>query len=143
MVSGCSHLILSHARLHHVRTTNLLERLFGRGSSVKGVDFSLRATPIPGWTIGGGVTYAKSKIKSEDPNVQGYDLLGHPVPLVGNEFNFSPDWSGTADTEYRFPIFQPLAVSHPGILERSVNVCRPIQLAPHRALPRVFQSQVS
>ena len=74
-------------------------------SDVKGVDFSLRATPFSGWTIGGGVTYAKSKIKSEDPNVQGYDLLGHPVPLVGNEFNFAPDWSGTADTEYRFPVW--------------------------------------
>jgi len=72
-------------------------------SSVKGVDISLRAEPVPGWTISGGATYAKSKIKKEDPNVQGYDLLGQPVPLVGNEFNFSPDWSGTADTQYSFP----------------------------------------
>jgi len=70
-------------------------------SSVKGVDFSLKAKPLPGWTIGGGVTYARSKIKKVDPLSESYDLLNNLVDITGNRFNFAPDWSGVADTEYR------------------------------------------
>ncbi|WP_144097450.1 TonB-dependent receptor [Croceicoccus sediminis] len=71
-------------------------------SSVKGIDFSLRATPIDGWTISGGVTYAKSKIRVVDPETESYDLLNNQVDITGNRFNFAPDWSGVADTQYRF-----------------------------------------
>jgi iron complex outermembrane receptor protein len=71
-------------------------------SSVTGFDVSLRANPLPGWTFNGGVTYTKSKIKRQDPNSQYYDLLNVEVPSIeGNRFNFAPDWSGSADTEYR------------------------------------------
>ena len=72
-------------------------------SSVKGFDASLRANPVPGWTLSGGVTYAKSKIKRVDPLSESYDLLLNEVNIVGNRFNFAPDWSGSADTEYRTP----------------------------------------
>jgi len=71
-------------------------------SSVPGVDFSLRVNPLRGWSISGGMTYIRSKIKEVDPTTQTYDLTLHPVPIVGNRFNFAPDWSGTVDTEYRF-----------------------------------------
>lgn len=71
-------------------------------SSVKGFDASIRANPVPGWTLNGGVTYAKSRIKRQDPNSQYYDLVNAEVPSIeGNRFNFAPDWSGTIDTEYR------------------------------------------
>ena len=72
-------------------------------SSVQGIDFSLRANPLPGWTVSGGVTYAKSEIKETDPSSQSYDLLLNQVNIEGNRFNYAPDWSGAADTEYRFP----------------------------------------
>lgn len=72
-------------------------------SSVTGFDASIRANPLPGWTLSGGVTYAKSKIKRVDPLSESYDLLLNQVNIVGNRFNFAPDWSGSADTEYRTP----------------------------------------
>ena len=71
-------------------------------SKVPGVDFSWRANPLRGWSISGGVTYIRSEIEEVNPTTQTYDLELHPVSIVGNRFNFAPDWSGTVDTEYHF-----------------------------------------
>jgi iron complex outermembrane receptor protein len=62
----------------------------------------LRANPLRGWSISGSVTYIRLKIQRVNPTQQTYDLTAHPVPIVGNRFNFAPDWNGTVDTEYRF-----------------------------------------
>jgi outer membrane receptor protein involved in Fe transport len=69
-------------------------------SRVYGAELSATVVPVSGLTLSGGVTYIDTKIKT----FNGFDVNGVLTDLAGEKFNLAPDWSGSFDAVYEFPV---------------------------------------
>ncbi len=69
-------------------------------SRIYGAEISATIIPVDGLTLSGGVTYIDTKIKEFD----GFDVNGAAADLSGEKFNLAPDWSGSLDAIYEFPV---------------------------------------
>jgi len=70
-------------------------------SHAYGVDLETTLTPMRGLTLRSAVAYQKTHV---GPFIDYNILTGEQVQLQGNSFNYAPEWTVTADGEYRFDI---------------------------------------
>ena len=69
-------------------------------SNVRGEDIDIEWAPAPALTLRGAVTHITTRIGT----FQGYDIQLNRVDFTGKSFNYAPNWSGTADAEYKFRV---------------------------------------
>lgn len=70
-------------------------------SRVYGVEAAFTWKPLPGLAISPGVTYTDSKIES---HLISQSDIKTPIDVKGNSFSYTPEWIGTLDTEYAWPL---------------------------------------
>ena len=76
-------------------------------SSIYGAEAELTVRATRGLTLGGSVTYLKSKIKTNKgahffgPTAYGNSCNGGPCDFTGDEFPFTPKWSYAFNADYR------------------------------------------
>lgn len=73
-------------------------------SKAKGFETEVTAYPLSGLSLHAGVTYVKTEVGNFDT----YNAQVQPINVKGNRFSYAPEWSGTADADYRFPIADAL-----------------------------------
>ena len=69
-------------------------------SRVYGAELSAVVVPTSGLTINGAVSYLNSKVTGDFENFNNY---GRPLNFRGLKFPYTPEWSGSAGIEYRWP----------------------------------------
>lgn len=72
-------------------------------SRVYGAELSAVVVPTTGLTLNGSVSYLKSRVTDHFQNFNNY---GRPIDFYGLGFPFTPEWSGSAGFEYRWPGYQ-------------------------------------
>lgn len=70
-------------------------------SRIYGFETDVTLRPVPGLTIGGGVTYLNSRVQQGPPAPYNYNVLGLPDSFVGDDLPFTPKWSGVLNLDYR------------------------------------------